>query len=106
MSPEPRAAGVYRDIDYRNSTALQFCRDAAAQVKLHRLQDLSAAEPRSRRSSTQQDLVHIVVQDDAKGFKIRAAKSAGNLLGESIANTIRMTEPFPLHDLHIAVGRR
>lgn len=51
------------------------------------------------RPTAQQDLVDIVVQDEAEVIDVVSTKPDGDLLGYGVAESVRVAEPFAFHDL-------
>src|ERR1019366_10807129 len=52
-------------------------------------------------TSAQENLVHVVVQDDTKPLQVMTAKRSADLFCEGIANRVGMTDSLALDHLHI-----
>jgi hypothetical protein len=70
-------------------------------VQFHGLCDLSARKRWTCRTPAQENLVHIVVQDDTKPLQVMTAKRSADLFREGIANRIGMTDSLALDHFHI-----
>jgi hypothetical protein len=71
----------------------------AGKVDLERGHDFSTAERRARCTCAEQHLVDVVVQDLAEPVEILSAEANTHLLGDAVADRVRMTHALALDDL-------
>ena len=97
---EPSMGSLERKLGDGHLDALERRDRPARKEDLDRLDHLAAAECRSRRTAAEQNLVHVVMQDEAKALAMEAAEGHAERLGQGIADAVRMAQPLALDDLH------
>jgi hypothetical protein len=97
---EPGMDSLERKLRNGHLDALERRYRPARKEDLDRLDHLAAAECWSRRTAAEQDLVQVVMQDEAEALAMQTAEGDAERLGQGIADTVRMAQPLALHDLH------
>jgi hypothetical protein len=82
------------NIVHRDARASMLVGGTAGQIDLDGLEYLAPAEGRPRRAATQQDLVHVVMEDCAEVIEVVAAQSHADMFGDAIADGVRMPSPL------------
>jgi hypothetical protein len=79
---------------------LVFCGRAASKIDLDRLKHLSAAESWPCGSSAEEDLVHVMVENDPEAIEVVPAEAHADVLSDSIADRVGVAQALALHNLH------
>src|SRR3990172_12259423 len=98
---KPQLCGIHSDLGDIEMFFSEFASGPIPNDQAHGLQHLAPSEPPLDSACHQQGLITVVVEDGAKPFQILPGKGHRNLLHNGIADGIRVTQPLPLHNLHV-----
>ncbi len=99
VSYQPPLRRVLGQLVDRGFAALAMKRRAPGEKDPHRLVDGAPPKAGTRAARCEQRLVDVVMQDPAAMLEVEAREREGELLGQGVADRVRMAEPLALDDL-------
>jgi hypothetical protein len=93
------SARLHGQVIERDDLAVVVSGRAPRQIQLDRFEDVAPSECRAGRTPAQQDLVDVVVEDEAESLEVVPAERQADVFRERVADRVRMAGAFAFDDL-------